>query len=110
MGTILHATGHGVAVRKLSTGLNEVSYEYSRFEGPRLLEARFMETALSLLHFEACDAEGDFGPGLKSSALLAALRTGGTSEADGSRGWELEAACVQLLALVFSASFRCMST
>ena len=107
---MLCAMGRGVAVCKLSTGLNEVSYEYSRFEGPGLLEACFMETALSLLHFEACDAKGDFGPGLKSSACLAALWTGGTSEADGSRGWELEAACTQLLALVFSASFHRMST
>ena len=101
--------GCGFAVHKLSTGLNEVSYEYSRFEGPRLLEAHFMETALSLLCFEACDAKGDFGPGLKSSTRLAALRTGGTSEADGSWGWELEAACMQLLALVFSTSFCRMS-
>ena len=82
------------AVRKLSTGLNEVSFEYLQFEGPRLLEACFLETALSLLHFEACDDEGDFGPGLKSSAHLAALSTGGMSKANGSRGWELEAACM----------------
>ena len=73
------------------------------------LKPVFMETALSLLHFEACDAEGDFGPGLKSSTCLATLSTGGISEVDGSRGWELEAACAQLLALVFATSFHRMS-